>query len=91
KIDGNFIKNLVENPVDVVMVEAITKIGHVMGIKTIAEYVESETVMEKLRELGVDCAQGYYLGKPQPFNLPSACVVEEFALNSLEFETKLAS
>jgi diguanylate cyclase (GGDEF)-like protein/PAS domain S-box-containing protein len=91
KIDGNFIKNLVENPVDVVMVEAITKIGHVMGIKTIAEYVESETVMEKLRELGVDCAQGYYLGKPQPFNLPSACVVEEFTLNSLEFETKLAS
>lgn len=91
KIDGNFIKNIVENPVDVVMVEAITKIGHVMGIKTIAEYVESETVMEKLRELGVDFAQGYYLGQPQPLNLPSAVMMEEFSINSLGLGTKLAS
>ncbi|MGL5060606.1 MAG: EAL domain-containing protein [Microcoleus sp.] len=91
KIDGNFIKNLAENPVDVVMVEAIAKIGRVMGIKTIAEYVESSTVMEKLRELGVDYAQGYYFGQPQPLKLPTNFVLEDFPINSLGLESKLAS
>ncbi|MCC3592058.1 EAL domain-containing protein [Microcoleus sp. PH2017_28_MFU_U_A] len=74
KIDGNFIKNLAENPIDIVMVEAITKIAHAMGIKTIAEYVESQAVMDKLKELGVDYGQGYYLGKPQTFTFGSPIV-----------------
>jgi EAL domain-containing protein (putative c-di-GMP-specific phosphodiesterase class I) len=69
KIDGNFVKNIVENQIDFAMVEAINRIGHVMGLKTIAEYVENDAVMVKLKELGVDYAQGYYLGRPQPFNL----------------------
>ena len=94
KIDGNFIKNLADNPIDIAMVEAITKIAHVMGIKTVAEYVESQRVIDKLQELGVDYAQGYYLGKPQPcnFGYPSLeGVLGEFSVNSLAFETKLAS
>jgi diguanylate cyclase (GGDEF)-like protein/PAS domain S-box-containing protein len=94
KIDGNFIKNLAENPIDIVMVEAITKIAHVMGIKTIAEYVESQAVIDKLKELGVDYAQGYYLGKPQPCNFASPNLEEilgDFSVNSLAFEAKLAS
>ncbi len=94
KIDGNFIKNVADNPIDIVMVEAITKIAHVMGIKTIAEYVESQRVMDKLMELGVDYAQGYFLGKPQPcnFRYPSLeGFMGEFSVNSLAFETKLAS
>ncbi|MEG4799628.1 EAL domain-containing protein [Microcoleus sp. ARI1-B5] len=94
KIDGNFIKHLADNPIDVAMVEAITKIARVMGIKTIAEYVESQAVMDKLKELGVDYAQGYYLGKPQPCNFVSPNleeVLEEFSVNSLAFEAKLAS
>lgn len=94
KIDGNFIKNIVDNPIDVAMVEAITKIGHVMEIKTIAEYVESATVMEKLKELGVDYAQGYYFGKPQPCNLDTPNLEEiwgELAVDFVSFETKLAS
>jgi diguanylate cyclase (GGDEF)-like protein/PAS domain S-box-containing protein len=93
KIDGNFIKNLAENPIDIVMVEAITKIAHAMGIKTIAEYVESQAVMDKLKELGVDYGQGYYLGKPQSFTFGSPIVEEvlgEFSVDSLGFETKLA-
>ncbi|MCC3418373.1 MAG: EAL domain-containing protein [Microcoleus sp. PH2017_07_MST_O_A] len=93
KIDGNFIKNLAENPIDIVMVEAITKIAHAMGIKTIAEYVESQAVMDKLKELGVDYGQGYYLGKPQTFTFGSPIVEEvlgEFSVDSLGFETKLA-
>ena len=94
KIDGNFIKNLADNPIDIVMVEAITKIAHVMGIKTIAEYVESQKVMDKLKELGVDYAQGYFLGKPQPCNFRYPSLEEfsgEFSVNSLAFETKMAS
>jgi diguanylate cyclase (GGDEF)-like protein/PAS domain S-box-containing protein len=94
KIDGNFIKNIVDNPIDVAMVEAITKIAHVIGIKTIAEYVESAAIMDKLKELGVDYAQGYYLGKPQPSNLDSHNLEEilgDFCVNFLAFETQLAS
>jgi len=93
KIDGNFIKNVADNPIDIVMVEAITKIAHVMGIKTIAEYVESQKIMDKLKELGVDYAQGYYLGKPQPCNFASPNlegVLGDFPVNSLAFEGKLA-
>ncbi|MEG3859055.1 EAL domain-containing protein [Microcoleus sp. herbarium12] len=94
KIDGNFIKNIADNPIDVAMVEAITKIAHVMGIKTIAEYVESQAVMDKLKQLGVDYAQGYFLGKPQPCNFGSPSLegfLSDFSVNSLGFENKLAS
>ncbi len=94
KIDGNFIKNITDNPIDIAMVEAITKIAHVMGIKTIAEYVESQAVMDKIKELGVDYAQGYFLGKPQPCNFTSPHieeVLEDFQVNSLTLEAKLAS
>jgi diguanylate cyclase (GGDEF)-like protein len=94
KIDGNFIKNITDNPIDIAMVEAITKIAHVMGIKTIAEYVESQAVMDKIKELGVDYAQGYFLGKPQPCNFTSPHieeVLEDFHVNSLTLERKLVS
>ena len=66
KIDGGFIKNIVENSVDNAMVEAINRIGHVMGIKTIAEFVENDAILQRLKELGVDYAQGYGVGKPLP-------------------------
>jgi diguanylate cyclase (GGDEF)-like protein/PAS domain S-box-containing protein len=68
KIDGSFIRPLLESPVDYTMVEVINQIGHVMGLKTIAEFVETEEVLESLRNLGVDYAQGYYLGKPLPLS-----------------------
>lgn len=94
KIDGNFIKNITDNPIDIAMVEAITKIAHVMGIKTIAEYVENQAIMDKIKELGVDYAQGYFFGKPQPCNFTSPHieeVLEDFQVNSLTLEAKLAS
>ena len=49
------------------MVEAINTVGHVMGKQTIAEFVDSDLVMKALSEIGVDFAQGYWLGKPKPF------------------------
>ena len=66
KIDGSFVKDIADDPMDLAMVQAINAIGHVMGLKTIAEYVASEAVLDKLREIGVDYGQGYHLGPPRP-------------------------
>ncbi|HDP88669.1 MAG TPA: EAL domain-containing protein [Thioalkalivibrio sp.] len=65
KIDGAFVKDMTEEPTDAAMVAAINEVGHVMGMKTIAEFASSEAIIARLRELGVDYAQGYALGKPQ--------------------------
>ncbi len=65
KIDGKFIRNILQESVDYAMVKAINEIGQVLGKTTIAEYVESEEVLEKLRDMGVDMAQGYQIGKPE--------------------------
>lgn len=66
KIDGNFVKDMANDPMDAAIVEAINKIGHTAGIQTIAECVETKAALEKLTIMGVDHAQGYYFGKPQP-------------------------
>ncbi|MBW4682197.1 MAG: PAS domain S-box protein [Microcoleus vaginatus WJT46-NPBG5] len=65
KIDGNFVKDIADDPIDFVMVEAINRIGHVMGLKTIAEFVSDEIILEKIKSLGVDYAQGYEIAMPQ--------------------------
>lgn len=64
KIDGSFIKDLVKNPVDQKMVRLIGEIGREAGMKTIAEYVQSAEAVSLLNELGIDFAQGYYIGRP---------------------------
>jgi diguanylate cyclase (GGDEF)-like protein/PAS domain S-box-containing protein len=68
KIDGNFVRDMASDPVDYAMVEAINHLGHVMGIRTIAEYVETQAVLEKLRTLGVDYAQGFAISHPLPLD-----------------------
>lgn len=68
KIDGHFVKTMLKDPVDFAMVESIHHIGHVMGLKTIAEFVESEDMFEPLIKIGVDYIQGYAIGKPEPFD-----------------------
>ena len=65
KIDGTFVKDICDDPIDYAMVESINRIGHVMGKRTIAEFVESQDILEKLRILGVDYAQGYWIKRPQ--------------------------
>jgi EAL domain-containing protein (putative c-di-GMP-specific phosphodiesterase class I) len=66
KIDGGFVKDMIEDPIDRAMVEAINQIGHVMGIQTVAVFVENEAILQELRKIGVDFAQGYGIEKPQP-------------------------
>ncbi len=67
KIDGGFVKDMADDPIDRAMVEAINSVGHVMGKQTIAEFVDSDRVMAALREIGVDFAQGYGVARPRPF------------------------
>jgi diguanylate cyclase (GGDEF)-like protein/PAS domain S-box-containing protein len=64
KIDGHFIRNVVEDSVDESMVKAISDVGQAMGIETIAERVETKQVLEKLGALGIEFAQGYYIARP---------------------------
>lgn len=66
KIDGGFILNLLREPMDRAIVTAINQIGHVAGIKTIAEFVENAASMDQLRRIGVDYAQGYGIDTPHP-------------------------
>jgi diguanylate cyclase (GGDEF)-like protein len=65
KIDGGFVKNMLNDHIDRAMVSAINYIGHTMGIKTVAEFVEDEATREKLKEIKVDFAQGYGIGMPE--------------------------
>ncbi len=67
KIDGMFIKDILNDPFDLAMVKSINDVGHVMGKKTIAEFVEDKGVLEELRNIGVDYVQGYAISKPAPF------------------------
>ncbi|WP_009634099.1 bifunctional diguanylate cyclase/phosphodiesterase [Synechocystis sp. PCC 7509] len=64
KIDGTFIQEILQNAIALEMVEAIKRIAVVMGIQTIAEYVENDEIFQKLQSLGVDYAQGYAIAKP---------------------------
>ena len=67
KIDGSFVKEMLSSSVDRAMVEMITKTAKILGIKVVAEFVESREILDALRLIGVDYAQGYAIGKPAPF------------------------
>lgn len=66
KIDGSFIRKLHESKTDRLFVKAIADVAQGMGIKTIAEFAENEEAFRILKDIGVDCAQGYLIGKPVP-------------------------
>ncbi|MDC9728966.1 MAG: EAL domain-containing protein [Methyloprofundus sp.] len=65
KIDGAFITNILHSKVDHALVNTLNQLCQELGMKTLAEFVESEEVMAKLREIGIDYAQGFHLGLPQ--------------------------
>jgi diguanylate cyclase (GGDEF)-like protein/PAS domain S-box-containing protein len=66
KIDGSFVRDMDKNPVNSAMVEAMNTLGHIIGVKTIAEFVCNSTIKEKLTDLNVDFAQGFELSEPKP-------------------------
>ncbi|PSW06527.1 EAL domain-containing protein [Photobacterium lipolyticum] len=68
KIDGLFVKDILNNQIDGAMVKSINEIGHIMGMKTIAEFVENDAIKDQLTTIGVDFAQGYGIGKPEPID-----------------------
>ncbi|QUM81883.1 EAL domain-containing protein [Moritella sp. 5] len=68
KIDGIFIKDILTNPIDAAMVKSINEIGHLMKLKTVAEFVENDAIKQKIEAIGIDFAQGYGIGKPQPID-----------------------
>lgn len=68
KIDGMFVRNILTDPIDEAMVRSINEVGHIMGMKTIAEFVETDEIMLRLKALGVDYAQGYAISRPMPID-----------------------
>ncbi len=66
KIDGSFVQNLLNDPIDRGIVEACNRISHAAGLQTIAEFVENDETAEALRAIGVDFAQGFGIAKPGP-------------------------
>ncbi len=68
KIDGMFVKDIVDDLIDRAMVKSINEIAHVMRVQTVAEFVESDEIKSMLKVIGVDYAQGYGIEKPLPFD-----------------------
>lgn len=66
KIDGAFVRDIMEDEIDFAMVRSINDIGHVMEKKTIAEFVENDDILARVRDIGVDFAQGYGVARPAP-------------------------
>jgi EAL domain-containing protein (putative c-di-GMP-specific phosphodiesterase class I) len=64
KIDGSFVRDMLRNEVDVALISSMNETSRLLGIKTIAESVENEETLNKLREIGVDYVQGYHTGSP---------------------------
>lgn len=72
KIDGKFVKDMVDDPVDRAMVEAIHRVGSAIGIETIAEFVENEAIADQLRAIGVGYLQGFGIARPRPLGAEAA-------------------
>lgn len=66
KIDGHFVRDIVENPVSRSIVESVAQIGRVMGVRIIAEFVENDNILRQARDCGIDYVQGYGIECPRP-------------------------
>jgi EAL domain-containing protein (putative c-di-GMP-specific phosphodiesterase class I) len=64
-----FIRDIHEDPIHLAMVRSINEVGHLMGMETVAEFVENDAIVQVLREVGVDYAQGYGICPPQPLEI----------------------
>ena len=68
KIDGSFVKDLLVDPIDMAMVTSIKDIAKAMNMETVAEFVETTEIMDELKRIGVDYAQGFGVAKPAPLS-----------------------
>lgn len=68
KIDGQFVRDIEHNPINLAMVKSINEIAHLMGKQTVAEFVENEAILDQLKAIGVDYAQGFGLARPIPLS-----------------------
>jgi len=66
KIDGSIIFNILRDPVDLAKIMAINQVAKKIGMQTIAELVESEETIAKLKDVGIDFAQGFGISRPRP-------------------------
>lgn len=66
KIDGLFVRDVEDDPIDLAMVKAINEMAHILGKQTIAEYVESDAILQEMKNIGVDYVQGYVIAEPEP-------------------------
>jgi len=66
KIDGQFIRDLIDDPLDAAAVRCFSEVAGVMGLKTVAEFVETPEVLERLKTIGIDYVQGFLLDSPAP-------------------------
>jgi EAL domain-containing protein (putative c-di-GMP-specific phosphodiesterase class I) len=89
KIDGSFVRDVLSDRNSQATVRAIVELARGLGIETVAEYVESDEIAAELRRLGVDYAQGYAFGKPEPFDalLESLAEDESKRLHKLFLES----
>jgi EAL domain-containing protein (putative c-di-GMP-specific phosphodiesterase class I) len=68
KIDGSFVRGIAQDRIDVAVIEAIHRVGKAAGAKTIAESVEDAAILARVRDLGIDCAQGHFVHRPEPYS-----------------------
>jgi EAL domain-containing protein (putative c-di-GMP-specific phosphodiesterase class I) len=83
KIDGMFVKACLNDLVKLEMIRSINNVGHVMGLKTIAEFVENQQIFDKLGEIEVDYAQGYWNGAPKPWVIEAEALSDTAPIASL--------
>lgn len=91
KIDGIFVRDILTDEIDCAMVEAINRIGHVMGIETVAEFVENDVILEKLKQIGVDYAQGYGIHMPAALAEPKLEAAEQVRAGYIDPAKSIAS
>ena len=66
KIDGSFIRDVIDDPLDAAAVRCFVDVARVVGVRTVAEFVDRPEVLQRVREIGIDYAQGFYLHRPEP-------------------------
>jgi EAL domain-containing protein (putative c-di-GMP-specific phosphodiesterase class I) len=89
KIDGSFVRDIQSDRNSKATARAIVELAKGMGIETVAEYVENQEIAQEVRLLGVDYAQGYAFGKPEPLDgiLEGLAFHESRRLHRLFLET----